>query len=192
MLSHLLRQVTGAIITFFLAVFVLYTAIMYNPGSPPNLLRRPPHDTGSAYIRSLRDAFELDKPWPVSFLAYMFDPGETTDVVAAGAGRDETYTKGVRVSALSIEISGAGLITGDLGRSINMAKGMPVADMLGPGLYLALASVCSLILTFGYVATVQRGGRPAPYARHLPPRTVASVSRFYLDPAGGALQGRRF
>jgi hypothetical protein len=138
-------------------------------------------------MASITDAFELDKPWPLNFLAYMFEPGETTDVVGK-----EAYPKGVRVSVAGMEISGSGVITGDFGRSITIARNMPVMDMLGPAIYLAFASVLALIVTFTFVASLQRVGRPTSYSWQPLARTVTCVSRLPLDPAGAALQGRRF
>ncbi|HVF99271.1 MAG TPA: hypothetical protein VND68_05495 [Chloroflexia bacterium] len=187
MLAHLLRQFTGGIVTFFLAAFVLYTAILYAPTASPDIVRPTPRPDFDRYIASARNTFELDKPWPLNFLAYMFDPNETTDVIGS-----VTYPKGVRVSVLGMEISGSGVVTGDLGRSITIARNMPVIDIIGPGLYLAFASVISLLLTFTYVAAVQRAGRPALYSPHPPPHRVAYVSRLAIEPAGAAFLGRRF
>jgi hypothetical protein len=187
MLGHLLRQLVGGTITFCLAAFVLYTGMIYGPNPSPDFVRPAPRYEVQRLIASIINTFELDKPWPLNFLAYMFDPGENTDVIGK-----ETYPKGVRVSVLGMEISGSGVVTGDLGRSITIERNTPVVDIIGPGLYLAFASVISLILTFTYIAAVQRAGRPAPYSPHPPLRTVAYLSRLSLDPAGAAFQGRRF
>lgn len=187
MLAHLLRQFVGGTVTFCLAAFVFYTGMIYGPNPSPEFVRPTSRYEVQRFIASITIAFELDKPWPLNFLAYMFEPGETTDVVGT-----ETYPKGVKVSMLGMEISGSGVVTGDLGRSLTIDRNTPVIALLGPGLYLAFASILSLILTFTYVAAVQRAGRPALYSSHLPSRAVAYVSRLSLDPAGAAFQGKRF
>jgi hypothetical protein len=187
MLEHLVRRLIGGALTFFLAAFVLYTLLMYTPAGPPDIINPPPRFDAERYSTLMTNAFELDKPWPLSFLAYMYDPGETTDII-----RGKAYTKGIQMRLLGAEISGSGLVTGDFGRSILIAKQVPVMEVYGPGLDLLFAVLLGMVLTFGYAATVQRAGRLAPYAQHPPSRTVGPLSCLPIDAAGVALQGRRF
>ncbi|HEX8220798.1 MAG TPA: hypothetical protein VF914_16525 [Chloroflexia bacterium] len=143
MARHFIRLAMSGVATFLAATCFLYTLLMYTPTGPPYVGSQPPSIEAEPY--------SLDKPWPVSFLAYMFNPSEITEIV----GR-ETYPKGLHISLLGWDINGSGLLTADFGRSIFLARGVPVLEVYGPGLYFMFACLFSLMVTFGYVATVQR------------------------------------
>lgn len=167
MLGYFVRRLVGGVLTFLLAAFLMYTTFLYMPHSltGPSIPHRPTTAIGiRLLIKSYVDTFELDRPWPLSFAAYLFDLGETTETDTLSG---KTYPKGLRISILGMEIGGSGLLTGDSGRSLVVSRGEPVMDMIGPGLHYVLALLFSLMFTFMYVATVQRVGRPSPFiARH--------------------------
>jgi ABC-type dipeptide/oligopeptide/nickel transport system permease component len=151
MLAYLLRQLTGGVVRLFLAAFVTYTALMYTPAGPPYVIMHPPRFASEGHVELTIERFELDKPWPLNFLAYLYDPGETTEVVFG-----KTYPKGIQVQLFGLGTSGSGILTGDFGRSLVIAKQVPVADMYGRGFDLLFAVLLGMVLTFGYVAIVQR------------------------------------
>lgn len=151
MLGHLLRQLTGGVVRLFLAAFVTYTVLMYTPAGSRDVVIHPPRFASEGYVALTIERFELDKPWPLNFLAYLYEPGETTEVVFG-----KTYPKGMQVQLFGVGISGSGILTGDFGRSLVIAKHVPVTDMYGSGFDLLFAVLLGMVLTFGYVATVQR------------------------------------
>lgn len=165
MLGYLVRRLMGGVLTFFLATFVMYTTILYMPKGQTNVnpQGRPLTERQVlALIENVTDTFELDRPWPDNFLAFLFDPGEMSEV---GVFSGKTYPKGLQVSVLGIGIEGSGLLTGDFGRSLSVSIGDRVIDLYGPGLDLAFAFAISLTVTFMYVATVQRVGSSTPYIK---------------------------
>ena len=157
MLAHLVRQLLGGVVTLLLATFTVSTLLFYilTLLDVPSMRTPPPetHPTRAEII-----AFELDKPWPINLLAYLFDPGETTELID-----NQVRAKGVDTMIFGIEVKGSGLLTGDFGRSIIIAKGKSALDFYGPGLRTLLATLLALIVTFAYVAVVQRMGSPTPY-----------------------------
>ena len=167
--AHPLRQFIDGIITFFLAALALYTLLIYTPTGPPDVLNPPPRFESERH-NLMTNTFELDKPWPLNFLAYMFDPGETTDVVFG-----KTYSKGIRVRLFGGDVSGSGILTGDFGRSFALALQVPATDMYGRGFDLLFAALLGLVLTFGYVATVQRLRLRAGHATTLGSADVTRV-----------------
>ncbi|HEX8597137.1 MAG TPA: hypothetical protein VF952_01310 [Chloroflexia bacterium] len=183
LLSCTFRAISGAL-ALLLALFAFYTVLLYTPGGPQDMIATHGPSPGEL----LADMYELDKPWPVSFLAYMFDPSETVETVNIDRYTSVTVPKGIHVSILGAKIEGSGLATGDFGKSFQLSRGDPVMDVYGPGLDVALALVISLIVTFMYVAMVQRIGRPAPYITRQP-RTSAYTLRRSLDPASFSLKG---
>ncbi len=188
MLRYFIRRLIGGAITFFLAVCLLYTTLLNMPlASPDTSIHRPPvTEVGiRLWLKSYVDTFELDRAWPLSFAAYLFDPGETTEIDTLSG---KTFPKGLQVSILGMEIAGSGLLTGDFGRSLAVSRGEPVMGMMGPGLDVALALLISLIVTFMYVATIQRVGRPAPYISRQS-ATPAHKLRLVLGPASFTLKG---
>ncbi|MDQ5823834.1 MAG: hypothetical protein M3441_06415 [Chloroflexota bacterium] len=185
MLGYFVRRLVGGVLTLLLALLAIYSTLLY-PSDWYSYIEV--HRRGPSIAELTMDAFELEKPWPVSFLAYLFDPGETVDTVYISAYRSETYPKGIHVSILGEEIEGSGLTTGDFGRSFQIAKNDLVMDVYGPGLDVALAFMVSMIITFMYVATVQRIGRPTPYISRQS-GTPAYTLRRSLDPSSFTLKG---
>lgn len=183
-LSCVFRAIHGAL-ALILALLTLYTLLLYSPGAPQDQIST---GRGPGPAELTVDTYELDKPWPVSFLAYLFDPGETVETVNIDRYTSVTVPKGIHVSILGTRIEGSGLATGDFGRSWQLAKRDPVMNVYGPGLDLALAFMVSMIVTFMYVARVQRIGSPTPYISRQY-GTPAYTLRRSLDPSSFALKG---
>lgn len=179
MFAHLVRQLLGGVVTLFLAAFMMYTTIIYIPSVLPY---RPDLDpvhrrVDMNDIRLLIDSLELDKPWPYSFLAYLFDPNDATELVGK-----HVYPKGIQIRIFGVEVKGSGLITGDVGKSVFVDKGRPTFDLYRLGFHPEFVILLALILTFAYVAVVQRTGGPTPYRVYVS-KLPALADSSYLQPA---------
>lgn len=183
LLSCTFRAISGAL-ALLLSIFAFYTVLLYAPGGPQDMITTH----GPNPDELLAEMYEVDKPWPVSFLVYLFDPSETVETVDIDRYTSVSVPKGINVSILGTRLEGSGLATGDFGKSWQLSWGDPVMDVYGPGLDVALALVISLVVTFIYVAKVQRIGRPTPYGG-LQPATPAYTLRRSLDPASFTMKG---
>ncbi|HET6314718.1 MAG TPA: hypothetical protein VFH60_12860 [Chloroflexia bacterium] len=93
--------------------------------------------------------------------------------------RNEVEAKGVDVDLAGLQIRGSGILTGDFGYSVAMAKGTLALDVYGRGFDLAFAVLLGMVLTFGYVATVQRLGVRGGYAKPLDFADVTTAQGTY-------------
>ncbi len=162
MIAYFVRRIVGGVVTLFLAALVMHTFVLYAPGGPKEQLDQAEsfaatqrYDHGSELRRIYRKLYDLDKPWPVGSLAWLFDPSDTSEVRYDLQGNVHTSTKGIDIFG----IKGSGILTGDLGESVQVDQGMPVVDLFGPELgqfMLLLAILPSTALAF---LVVQRGGR---------------------------------
>lgn len=99
----------------------------------------------SPTLTRLEKTWKVDKPWPLNFAAWLFDPNDTTDL----DDNAQEIPKGIDVNIFGWHIRGSGILTGDLGTSSNTSKGAAVGDLIGAkaGNTFLLVGV-SLILSF--------------------------------------------
>lgn len=169
MARHFVRLAIGGIVSLLAATCVLYHLLVYSPGGAIDeitgvvrlreaLSQKPDKRVGTRPIdgTSLRHPFEgayhLYKPWPYNYMTWLLDPLDTRQV----NDRNEVEAKGVDVDLAGLQIRGSGILTGDFGYSVLLARGTPVLDVYGRGFGPAFAVLLGMVLTFGYVATVQR------------------------------------
>jgi peptide/nickel transport system permease protein len=182
--TYLIRRFIQGFLVLFLASFVIYTLLMITPGGPQDQINSSREGRGGgmgtisqSYIESLETAYKLQRykedgpghkagdlvyPWPTNYLAWLFDTSEraTTDIDQM---TQQTITKGIDVSILGMRIKGNGVLTGDFGSSINIARGVPVMTMMGDvlGNTLALTISAQLItilvaIPIGIIAAVRQ------------------------------------
>jgi ABC-type dipeptide/oligopeptide/nickel transport system permease component len=138
MVAFFVRRLVGGFVTLFAGTFILFSLLIYPPGSLHSLyeLFRSGH-SGGEYIGPFRymvEHYEVLKPWPSSYLSWMFDPDR-----------------------------GSGLLTGDLGKSVSPWRGVSALDIYGieP---VRLYSFCfSTVFFFMLIAVLQRRHRPPPW-----------------------------
>lgn len=131
MTAYLIRrflQSIGFILVVWLVIYTLLVYIMpsgpksiYRPGMPADLTFNGvfPHDNQLGRV--------LDKPWPLSFFAWLFDPANTTETLPD----DTVVPKGINIGIGGLRLQGAGMLTGDFGISSNALKGRRVAEVVG-------------------------------------------------------------
>lgn len=180
MISYFMRRILGSLVALALLTPMLYTFVVYSPGGVIDVVKRLDRycrlTSGSCpvwLIEDLQATYELNKPWPSSYFAWLFNPD---DVTAAGPHYDSGSNlllpgpKGIEIAIGDLQIKGSGVLTGDLGLSSARDQGRPVADVLGPGLDLIFAALMALIFALMLTITLQRWRRPiAPFQFQRPP-----------------------
>jgi peptide/nickel transport system permease protein len=147
MTTYLIRRIIQGILVLFLSSFVVYSLLVITPGGPIDQITqslkvgggtRGQYNLNTADIERMKKAFDLDKPWPISYLAWLFDPSDNTMLNE----QDEVVPKGLNLKIGDLEIRGSGVLIGDLGNTVWIQRGMPVAELMGTRI------VNTLILTF--------------------------------------------
>lgn len=169
MARHLVRLAVGGTSSLLAATFVLYHLLVYSPGgavdrttgvvrlreamsqSASTLVNMRPFE-GTSLSHPFEGAYHLYMPWPHNYTTWLLDPWDTMQL----NDRNELEARGVDVDLGGLQIRGSGILTGHLGNSVLLARGTPVLDMYGRGFDLLFAVLLGMVLTFGYVATVQR------------------------------------
>src|SRR6266487_5911684 len=126
MITYIIRRLLQGIGVMLIVSCALYTVIVYMLQGSPNQTYQhyanAPADslfkfeglTGSAAEKRkaqvLHQAgleYKVDRPWPISYLAWLFDPEDTTQLNA----NFEEVPKGIDVSIGDWRIQGSGILT---------------------------------------------------------------------------------
>jgi len=137
MTTYLIRRFFQSFIFIFLAAFTVYTVlVMLMPDGPyyrythfttdlpfPQVVQGP---------KELEDRYELDKPWPLNFLSWLYDPSDTTTTyVNLNSGNVEERPIGIDIAIGDFHVRGSGILTGDFGTSASYARtNVPVARLI--------------------------------------------------------------
>ena len=191
MTTYLIRRFIQGIVVLFLASFFIYSLLMITPGGPQDQVNQYLNSSGGSgrtisksFIKSLQKSYKLETydddvldangniihhknelvhPWPSNYFTWLFDPAATTDIDET---TQETITKGINLQVAGLSVKGSGILTGDLGNSINIARGVPVKNMIGDRLGNTLAlTITSQILSIlialpiGIIAAVRQYSR---------------------------------
>jgi peptide/nickel transport system permease protein len=167
MTHYLIRRVIQSILFVGLACLLIYTALVmlmpdgpgYNYGRlkqglalasqgavPVNTTVGPRTDP----ILHLEKRYKLDKPWPLSFFVWLFDPNDTTINSYDLAGNPVELQKGIDVNIFGLRLRGSGTLTGDFGNSEGFAPNVAISkifiDRWGNTLLLLLTSLAVALL----------------------------------------------
>jgi ABC-type dipeptide/oligopeptide/nickel transport system permease component len=77
MLAYFARRMVGAVLSLFVSTLALFSWITYGPGGvidPPPPPCMHCHQAGASFYEEMEAFFHVDQPWPVSYLAWLFDP----------------------------------------------------------------------------------------------------------------------
>jgi len=136
-------------------------------------------------------AYKIDKPWPLNFVYWLFDPNDTTELVPVTG---EEAPKGIDLQLGGLRLRGSGILTGDLGVSRWVGRGAYVGDLIqaNAGNTLLLTST-ALVLTFvvavpiGVLSAVRRRSALAHAltfgaiaGRSIPPFALGLVLMLFL------------
>lgn len=133
MTLYLLRRITQSILFIILAWLTVYTVLVYvmpsgpareysalkqdtweQPEPPRGFQPNPPDiPTSDVRTRELESDFALNRPWPLSFVFWLFDPEDVTRIDHENG--EAVVPKGIDLSIAGWRIKGSGILTGDFG-----------------------------------------------------------------------------
>jgi peptide/nickel transport system permease protein len=149
MTTFIIRRLIQGVLVLFLSTFVIYSMLVITPGGPQDqvnelrLLQAQGKPFNKELLRILTHWYGLDKPYPLNYLVWLFNPEETTKRTYDLQGNVYTATKGINLFGV---IKGSGVLTGDLGESVKFDQGEPVANLLGGRLLNTLLLTGSALL----------------------------------------------
>ncbi len=174
MIGYLVRRALQSILFVIVSTFAIYTAVVYMPSGPADLyaitLRSDATDPTfkDDVPQVLVDYYEVDKPWPLSYFAWLFDPNKTTEM---NENRQEAPV-GIDITIGPWRLRGSGVLTGDFGRVGSLTsydgkvqRGPTVTSQIGDSwgnsvLVVGLAVLLSLLVAIplGIIASARPGG----------------------------------
>jgi hypothetical protein len=183
--TYFARRLVGGVVTLFLAGLVLYSLMSILPGGIRDHITTiidcwdctPSHWEMFRKEEEQRDrVWEADKPWPINYIAWMFNPDDVTTIQTVYENgvfegmRD--VPKGISITLLGLHIRGSGVLTGDFANSTDVYRGEKVTDIFGSGLgEFMLLAMLTLVVSMG-VVVVRRRVRPCmdalPYSSRQP------------------------
>ncbi len=168
MATYIIRRLAQGFIVLVLATFVIYSILIITPGGPRDQVAELKATSTSnrpvnvAVLQALLKAYKLDSPYPVNYLRWLFDPLDTTQV----NDQNIVVPKGIDINIGNWHIKGSGVLTGDFGNSVQIAKGQSVMKLMGDRLGNTLAlTISALILSvliavpIGIIAAVRQYSR---------------------------------
>jgi peptide/nickel transport system permease protein len=143
MTTYILRRVFQSLVLVLLTGLLIYTTLIWFVREPrtrgevynslkqqirsqPDIVSKDTLD----FALSLEKTFKLDKPWPLSYLVWLFDPSDTEVVQLSLSGNMVHSPKGIDVNILGLRIRGSGILTGDFGNSQGFARDTPLRKLL--------------------------------------------------------------
>src|SRR5947199_8319726 len=107
MSTYIIRRLFQGIIVLFLSTFMIYSLLMVTPGGPQDMIRqmraqqqggKPINERLIIYYTQL---YGLDKPYPLDYFLWLFDPSKTTDTSYDLAGNPTTSTIGINIFGIA-------------------------------------------------------------------------------------------
>ena len=164
MLTYIIRRLAQSLAFVFIATLVIYTVlVVLMPAGPAWQYSQYANMKDDPYpenmrmrkreIQNLEEYFEVDKPWPLNYLAWLFDPTETSEVDE----NFQTVPKGVDIAIGDWRIRGSGILTGDFNRTGRWSqKGERVTTRIGAA-WPSTALLVSMALLISVVVPIPLG-----------------------------------
>jgi peptide/nickel transport system permease protein len=97
-------------------------------------------------------AYKIDKPWPLNFAYWLFDPNDTIQRMPL-TGRE--VPKGIDLQVGGLRLRGSGVLTGDLGVSRLIGRDAYVGDLIQANAgNTVLLTATALVLTFAVAVPI--------------------------------------
>jgi peptide/nickel transport system permease protein len=179
MSTYLVRRFFQTLAFIFFAWLVVFTVLVYVMPNGPRARYARALDAGGVEVPAdyrdgvavasvLERQYKLDKPWPLSFALWLFDPNDSSVVILDDHDQLIETTKGIDLSIGPIRLKGSGVLTGDFG-NVERISGLgsehdePVMDIIGRRwgntvtmIGLAFAIALLLALPVGIIAAVRQ------------------------------------
>jgi len=159
MLGYIMKRSFQSLVFIFLATLVAYTVlVVLMPGGPARNyatikdLSSPEWENPK---RILEEYYEVDKPWPLNYLAWLFDPTETSytqQELQAGGIVEKEVPKGADIAIGDFRLRGSGILTGDFNRAGSPSQvGEHVSVLIGKAwvnsaLLVGMALIISILI----------------------------------------------
>jgi peptide/nickel transport system permease protein len=172
MVTYLIRRIFHSIVFVFLASFILYTLlVMLMPGGPSARYLQAKElgylkqtDYPGFNVSYFNEQYRLDKPWPLNYLLWLFDPSDTTITGYNNQNTLVTIPKGIDIRIGSLSLRGSGILTGDFGQDPYNGSMTAVSDIIAVRwgsslslLLMAFAVTLLLGIPLGIVGAVRKG-----------------------------------
>ncbi|HMA35637.1 MAG TPA: ABC transporter permease [Chloroflexia bacterium] len=139
MTAFLIRRLIQGVVVLVISTAIIYFVLTLIPGGPltgfraPGAKISPGQVNRLGYLMGINDLQGHPYPWYSRYFNWLFTPGKKG---------------GIDVTIAGVRIFGAGLLTGDTGRSITYATGQGVTDLIGERLpFTLILMVTSLIVS---------------------------------------------
>jgi peptide/nickel transport system permease protein len=131
MITYIVRRTLQSLAFILFMWLLVYTVlVMLMPNGPKD---RFEHFNGFDFrgemtADELRLVYKLDKPWPVNFFLWLFDPNDTSKQDPNKT--DNRLRKGIDVNLLGLHLQGSGALTGNFGISERVLAGREVGEAI--------------------------------------------------------------
>lgn len=166
MFIYFIRRSAQTVAFLFVASFLLYSLLVFwVPGGPyaqykaamlakaappeeeTGVYRVPGGPVGPGIEQMAREYYKVDRPWPLSYFLWLFDPQDTR---LNEQGEEVPADTGLDLKIGPFHIKGSGVLTGDLSISTRIEVNADVADIIGQrwstSAWLVLASMLLAVL----------------------------------------------
>lgn len=142
MLTFLIRRLLQTVAFILLTTFFLYTLlVMLMPGGPyrqyerylaqyAEISGRSDLEFTSPELTHLQQVWKLDRPWPLNFAAWLFDPNEATQLTEINENYEEVPVKAVDIKIGDFHLKGSGALTGTFGRPDRVLTGNTIVELI--------------------------------------------------------------
>jgi peptide/nickel transport system permease protein len=168
MSTYMLRRFFQSIAFILVAWLIVYTfLVLFMPGGPRQRYENVQQNGGNDFAAfGYGQRYKLDKPWPLNFLAWLFDPSDTTQFVTDAQARTLVIPKGIDIRLGELRLQGSGILTGDFGFTDSVGIDTSVNDMLrerwGNSFALMLGSISIALvvcLPIGIIGALRQRSR---------------------------------
>ncbi|HYP19650.1 MAG TPA: ABC transporter permease [Chloroflexia bacterium] len=133
MTTYIVRRFAQSLAFGALASLLIFTVLVYvMPNGPyqtyKSVLPFQHNPDSRRFLKQITVAYPVDKPWPLSFLAWLYDPNDTTTIDPL---TEQEVPKGVDIVIGGLHIRGDGALLGELGNSFYVFRGQPVRELIG-------------------------------------------------------------
>lgn len=131
MITYTIRRFLQSLAFILFVWLIIYTVIVL-------LMPRGPKDSyehfsgfhlpGEMTGPELQQLYKLDKPWPINFFLWLFDPNDTTKQDPNRI--DGVLRKGIDIDLFGLRLQGSGALTGNFGISERVLAGREVGEAI--------------------------------------------------------------